>query len=541
MPETRHRTMPRPTQAQHPAPQGPPTPLARPTATQSRLLPLLACLLLLCLPGTLRAGELTHDLRQLIEDASIGNGRVGISVVDLHSGRSLASIDADSPYIPASNMKLLTTGAALAVLGPDFVFRTELRRDGHRLVIHGDGDPALADPIVLQASSPSMTVDDLLDVLTDAVKRAGIERISELIVDDRVFDRDFVHDGWPSDQLDRHYAAQVAGLNFHNNVLAFYPAPSPDGPGHPAVYTTQPEAPWFEIGVRARTVNSGSNSTWVMRHLTRNEFTLRGEIRMPSQIPIRVALHESPLFMGYLLADRLARADLPVGSSEPRPAAAVDAVRLANDEEHLDNDRTLAVITTPLSEVLRRCNADSQNLYAEALLKRVGHAVTREPGSWSNGASVLRMVLSERLSPEAAARTAISDGSGLSRGNGITPADMTAWLATLHDDDQLRPHFLDSLPQPGDGTLRRRFPGGHPDHIVYAKSGSIRGVRCLSGYITHKDTGRTLAFAVLVNDLSGAGNHNIGALRLHEAVVDHLDTWLDTNPAREGATAGARN
>lgn len=533
MPELRPRTKMRSARPHH-------TPRMGPTAPPCRLLPLLACLLLLCLPATLRA-ELTQDLRQLIEDASIGNGRVGISIVDLHTGRSLASIDADSPYIPASNMKLLTSGAALAVLGPDFVFRTELRRDGHRLVVLGDGDPALADPLVLNASHPSMTVDDLLDVLTDAVIRADIERISELVVDDRVFDRDFVHDGWPSDQLDRHYAAQVAGLNFHNNVLAFYPAPSPDGPGNPAVFTTQPEAPWFEIGVRARTVNSGSNSAWVMRHLTRNEFTLRGEIRMPSQVPVRVALHDSPLFMGHLLADRLARAELPVGTGEPDPAAAISAVRLAEEDENIANDRTLAVITTPINEILRRCNADSQNLYAEALIKRMGHAVTREPGSWSNGASVLRMVLSERLGPEAAARTAISDGSGLSRGNGITPNDMTAWLASFHNDETLRPHFLDSLPQPGQGTLRRRFPNGQPGHVVHAKSGSIRGVRCLSGYITHKDTGRTIAFAVLVNDLSGAGNHNIGALRLHEAVVDHLDSWLDANPAREGATAGARN
>src|SRR6185295_11686507 len=107
-----------------------------------------------------QVGSLDDDVSRVLTARKLGMARVGISVIDLETGAALANVNANDPFTPASNMKLLTSGAALLVLGPDFVFRTELIRDGDRLIIRGGGDPALADPIVLKEMEPKLTVSD---------------------------------------------------------------------------------------------------------------------------------------------------------------------------------------------------------------------------------------------------------------------------------------------------------------------------------------------------------------------------------------------
>lgn len=497
---------------------------------------LLAVFSTTMLPAIALAQPLDRRIKALIADAKLGvDARVGVSVTDVRTGERLIAIDADDSFIPASNQKLLTTGAALAVLRPEFAFRTELilSTDG-RLVIKGSGDPALADPEILRRAEPPLTVESLLTALAGAVTRIAPDGIGEIVVDDRVFDRQWSHPMWPAEQLHKHYACQVAGLNFHANVLSFFAAPG-RSPGSAARFTLEPDASWIrrEVIVRARTVGSGRNTPWVARHPTEDRFTLMGNVRLPSQVAARVALHESALLAGRLLADRLEAMDLQVGPTRGR----IDGVRLATPNEPLMQGQTIAVITTPIADVLERTNEDSVNLYAEALLKRLGHEVTGEPGSWDNGASIMRMVVSERLGPYAASGISISDGSGLSRGNSVTPAIMTDWLANLARDPELSQPFLDSMPTIGVGTLRNRFRTVDVESRVLAKSGTINGVRCLSGYLIDDASGRTLAFSILVNDLPLAGGAGVNALRLHERIVAAIDDTVFAS-SRETALGG---
>src|SRR5690606_35315477 len=118
------------------------------------------------------------------------------------------------------------------VLGPDFFFRTTFIHDGERFWVVGDGDPAFGDPALLElmsardetgATRQGMDVDELLALWVNAARAAGIERVDELVVDDRIFAREFVHPTWPVEQLNTRSFAEVAGLNFHTNVLHFRP------------------------------------------------------------------------------------------------------------------------------------------------------------------------------------------------------------------------------------------------------------------------------------------------------------------------------
>ncbi len=492
----------------------------------------LAVALAVAVPGAI-AQTLNEPIQRMIGGVKLGpEARVGVCVVDTRTGAVLASIRAGEGFTPASNQKLLSSGAAMFVLGPEFVFTTELVKDGDDLVVVGAGDPALADPDVLDKLEPRLTVDDLLGVLGDSVAKAGMKKVAHLIVDDRVFDRELIHPSWPVKQLGDWYCAEVSGLNFHTNVLSVFPRPSPDGPGKRPTFTAQPSAAWLTVENHAVTSAEGHNAISLVRISDDNQFRMSGEVRSAVQVAVETTVHDPALFFGQVLADRIERAGIPVGDG-PHAGAPNPAVSLIGAEAKVRRERVLARITTPLPDVLRRCNRDSHNLYAEALIKRIAHETTKEPGSWAGGAAVIRMLLAQKIDPEAASTTVIADGSGMSRDNSVSPRTLARWLAAISTESPaIADTFIDSLAKPGEGTLRERFQSPRPKNLVRGKSGYIKGVRSLSGYLTTPDGSRRVAYSILINGVredSGAA-----AKRLHEDIVLEVDRWLtrQNTPAR---------
>ncbi|MEO1584830.1 MAG: D-alanyl-D-alanine carboxypeptidase/D-alanyl-D-alanine-endopeptidase [Planctomycetota bacterium] len=454
------------------------------------------------------------DLRRAASQAQLGsNGVAGISVRDANSGAIIFESNADTPLAPASNQKLLTSAAAVMILGPDFTYTTEITptNDG-RVALIGSGDPGFGDPEILEELSPPLDPDSALDAFAAAAAER-IESASQLVVDDRVFDRELIHPDWPRDQLERWYCAPVQGVNIHANVIAFYPAPSRGAVSAP----TQPQARFIDITDRARVIDDGDNAVWIQRSQNDSEFTIRGSIRTRMQAPIEVSLHEPSLVAGKLIAERLDAAGLEVGDAEP-----ADAVRLVADDEALDlAAQPAARWVTPLDDILYRCNHDSMNLHAEALLKTIGRAVTGEQGSWTNGIAVLRMLLAEMLDPSAVAGTIIRDGSGLSRNNRIAAGTLAAWLVETRRDPDIARMYRETLPT-ADGKLSRRFRFAGLDNQVHAKTGTINHVRALSGFVTDPETGRAAAFSILCNGLT-TGQSVRAAYSLQAAIVEAID------------------
>lgn len=486
-----------------------------------------------------QAGSLSDDVRRVMNAKKFGEARIGVSIRDVTSGTELASYNSTEPLIPASNMKLLTSGAALLTLTPEFAFKTEVLRDGDRIIIRGGGDPALADPAILQAMNPKVTVEDVLAVMAKAVKQSQAKQpdatasIRELVVDDRIFDRQTVHPDWPIDQLNRGYCAEVSGLNFHANILLVYPKPNPEGAGAAPLYALQPQAPWVRITNRARTVGQGKNSVWLARDEKTDDLIMRGDVRVPTTGGIEVTIRNPAAFTGQLLASAIAQE----GVAFQLNASGDRVVRLADANEDFSLAKPIAAVTTPIAEVLGRCNKDSENLYAESLMKRAAYAVTKEQGSWANGAAVLRMVLSQHLGANESARTTIADGSGLSRGNAVAPATLTRWLKVMSDNPTTSDIFVDSLATIGEGTLKTRYQGLKLKNQLRAKSGYISGVRCLSGYLVHAESGRRVAFSVMVNNISG-DNGTQSAFDLNEEVIRMCDRWLTAKIESDKPRAG---
>ncbi|MEM0983876.1 MAG: D-alanyl-D-alanine carboxypeptidase/D-alanyl-D-alanine-endopeptidase [Planctomycetota bacterium] len=473
---------------------------------------------LLSAPALAQPGLLDTRVESIHSDfARLATATVAVRAIDVATGEVIADFDHQggptrigSGLIPASNQKLLTTGAALHLLPPDFHFTTRLLVNGGELIIEGSGDPAFGDPELLAVSDPPQTADGFLGWLADATRQAGLERPAGIVVDDSIFDNERIHPTWKRNQLNRGYSAEVAGLNFHTNVLVFRIRAT--GAGRAPSYEISPgvsRANWIEVSNRARSITSGRNTVWIARALNGARYTLSGDVRSAD---VDVTMFDAPMMTGRIIAQQFA------GDGSPPPP-----VRRVNPNETFESAEVAAIVRTPLDPIIERINTDSQNMYAEALMKRLGNALTGEPGSWSNGAAAVRMVIQSRLGPAHAAETRIADGSGYSRENRVHPDSLAAWLVDLGRDAEIGPRFMASLASAGEGTLGRRFRDGTLRGDVFAKSGTLNHVRCLSGYWT--GGGRTVAFVCLVNDLE-RGSAERDARLFHEKVVEAIDAEL---------------
>lgn len=497
---------------------------------------LLAAIITLTLAAPALGQSLSEALRARLEGAGLGQVNIGISVVDLDSGTTIVDLEAERARTPASNMKLLTSACALLTLGPDFAFRSEIQLSGDRLVIVGSGDPALGDPDLLKTLDPPMTADEMLDVIARSVADAGVTAISEVVVDDRIFVREGAHPAWPADQLHRWYCAEVGGVNFNTNVLDVYARPrrlQGGAPLEPEI-TVTPRMGWLQIDNRARTINDRERQSGIDTLRPEegvNRLMIIGQVRVPAG-PAHVSVYDPGLWFGQLLAERLEGAGVAVGPGD-RPARL--AARYAREREDLPADRRLVAITTPMEEILLRCNRDSQNLYAEALLKRMAFEVTQQPGSWASGTDVLRMTLVERLGSRLSSELRFSDGSGMSRANRVSPAALTAWLRLIDQEAQVRDDLRRSMAQPGSGTLRRRFRTEAPRNTMRAKTGLLDGVRALSGYIESEE-GPAVAFSILMDDIPAALDP--AARRVMDELALEIDAWVSRRAARAPALGG---
>lgn len=479
------------------------------------------------------------QLQQALAAGDLHETTFSVMVLDVDSGEELAAICADDPMIPASNMKLITTAAATNILGLDHVFETRLRlvrpRDwagvqnnanppgefgqekGHVLVVEGDGDPGFCDPVLL--SEHGWDTEKLVGVWAQAVLQAGVTQVQSLLVDDRVFDQNFVHPRWPADQLNQWYCAQVTGLNFNDNCLDVYLEPTT--PGQTPKTTILPAIPGLELITRA--VTGESNAFWVTRLPGTNKLTLWGSVKHRRTHAASVTMHDPPMVFGQVLAHRLAQAGITVRRIA-RPGL----------NHRLPQGRVLHTIQTTMPVVLRRCNKDSQNLFAEALLKRIGHEVTGSPGSWENGAAAVRFFLQEHLGANGAA-VSISDGSGLSPDNRVTARVLANLLRIIHRNPRTAQTFRETLAVGGaDGTLRKRFKRDLTGR-VFAKTGYIKGVSALSGYLlvssksspAAADTApyKTLAFSFLFNNIKPpVYTHKVK--QVQEDMLEIIDDWV---------------
>ena len=449
-------------------------------------------------------------------------------------GREIIAINADRPLLPASNMKLIATGAALHVLGPDFVFETRIRGVQDTFVVIGDGDPSLADPAFFSAlkyrdehgERQELDEEAILGFWADAIVAAAPPdgRVS-ILVDDSVFEARLWNDGtngrdgWnPNDRL-RAFSAEVAGLNFHRNTIHFRPTTSSST--RPNWNNMRPRLDsMLKTAKNDSEISRKEQTAWILRSPESDRLTFKGKVKPPKKgrpiAPLEVTVHDPAMQFLKLLADRVASKGITV-----------ERIGRTTNGRSTEGTDIGPVVRMPIGPIIEHCNETSQNLYAESLLKRSVHTLTGQPGSWAEADAAIEKIATSRLeqnAPELMEDIHIDDGSGLSRRNLVTTEFLTAWLDSFHDDPQLSEIFIESLARGGEeGTLKSRFSGLRGSSTrVDAKSGFMTGVSCLSGFVTAED-GRRWSFSIFCNGFKGS---SLPSKNLQEAIVmaiaDHI-------------------
>ncbi len=472
----------------------------------------LAALVSVALPALVRgAGVESLDARinALLASDLVKGASISLDVVEIGPSRSteLYAHNATLPLGPASNCKLLTTAAAFETYGPKATFKTYLYKIGDDLAIVGGGDPALGDAKLAQEAGTSITAP--FERWATALKQAGITHYRNLIVDDRVFDTQWIHPNWPAKDLMDWYSAPVGGLSFNVNCLDWLPTVSGKTVGVELI----PNTSYVQVDIQA--TRGAETRVSMVRPATSNHFEMRGTVAPGAGSgaagePFSVPIYDPGLWTGTILRDVLAAAGIS-GSG--------GVMRLGADE-HLGAGVLVASHETPLLAVIGRANKNSINMMAESLCKRLGHDATGKPGSWASGtAAVTAYVTHLGADPS---WLSLDDGSGLSSKNRVAAKAFTTVLAHVAQVPDGH-FFIESLAIPGeDGTLKKRFKGMGVSAAVHAKTGHITGVSTLSGYIEVSGTtgsDRLFAFSILCNKYQGNVNP------WQDQVCEAIYTW----------------
>ncbi len=415
----------------------------------------------------------------------------GVVVQSLDNGQVLYRRNAERLFLPASNLKLLTAAAALARLGPDFRWTTAVLARGTRT-----GDTLTGDLVVVGRGDPTFSTDamgDSSDVLrslrpfSDSLKARGIHVVRGRVAGDAsLFTGPPLGSGWAWDDLDADYSAPVGALQFNESVAWILATPGASA-GQPVSLVLQPPAAGLRVFATA--VTAPSDST--LARLAWNRAPFGDSVSVSGSLPAGHA----PVRLPVSVPDptRYFTAALTEALTEGGIAIRGESLAVAPPAETL-----FVWHSPPLSTVLPLFLKPSQNQIGETLLRTLG-AEAGGAGSVDSGRSVVRSVLTGFGVPPDA--YVLADGSGLSRYDFVAPSALAQVLAALYARPDF-PALYAALPVAGvDGTLATRLKGTAAAGNVHAKTGSLTGVRSLSGFVKDAD-GENLLFVMLVNNFT---------------------------------------
>lgn len=469
---------------------------------------------------------LRAELDALLDSPQLLKSRVSVEVADCESGRVVYGRDPDALMNPASNLKLLTSSAALDVLGPAFRFQTYFLHDGTfadgvlkgNLYLKGTGDPELV-------------YEDVWKIVKE-LQALGLHRIEgDIIADDGYLDTVRSIPGWTEDVLDgdtQAYNPPLGALSFNFNTVAVLVRPG-NKVGAPAQVSLETPTGYVRIVNEATTAKARARLTLNFRRELTPEGNIdhlgpsRETLVLDGKIPVSMrykryyrTITDPPRFSLTLLQEMLDKEGVKV----------TGAGRLGKTPEQAE---LLHVhYSSSLDMLMKYMNKLSSNFISEHLIKAMGAKVFGEPGTTEKGVMVVRDYLRRNKLPWDDAT--FVNGSGLSVETRVSAHHLVSLVCHVQQSYGARYDVLSSLPIAGiDGTMRNRMKGTPAFGRVRAKTGSVRGVFGFSG-VMETLSGRTLAFSFLVNDIAG----DVGAIKRTQ---DRWANLLVTGGSAAGAGA----
>ncbi|HET6401601.1 MAG TPA: D-alanyl-D-alanine carboxypeptidase/D-alanyl-D-alanine-endopeptidase [Candidatus Kapabacteria bacterium] len=450
--------------------------------------------------------RLRHDLDSLFSDTAFSNATFGVAIQSLKTGEYLYRRNDTKSLLPASNMKLFTTAEALALLGPEYRYKTELLTNGPikrhtlygNLIIRGVGDPTFSD-----WGSPFF--DTGLNIHREwpkLLRRIGVRRIlGSITIDNSFFTPERYAEGWQLDDAAYYYATPITALADNENqvALSIFPDSKVGKLATVGIY----RQPIYGI-LRNHAVTGDTSSPLTIdagRMLCSDTITIRGMIpQLHPEVTERVSID---------VPERYATDDFGSSLEYWGHIKQFNRHLRRHFYKKIRHPKILASYSSrPLRKIIHAMNKESDNFIAECLFRTVAKVIGGE-GSWTRGIAVMRKYLAT-LGIDTT-RLQFTDGSGLSRMDLVTADDIVTVLRAMASNPKLDSAFYNSLPIMGvDGTLENRLKGTPAQGNVQAKTGSMTGVRAVSGYLTTRD-GEQLAFSILANNYTVSGSE-IGKL-----------------------------
>ena len=472
-----------------------------------------------------RNPALDQQIARILAASDAQRGSWGIQVVELATGKLLYQRDADHLFIPASNMKMFTTAAALEKLGPDYIFHTTVESDAAPdaqgrvwdLYLVGRGDPNLGvRTFPYTYHGRQQPADKSLAELADQVKARGVrEVVGKLVADDSYFVWEPFAPNWAADDLDWGYGAPVSALAFNDNLLTLHVKPG-EKVGDEAVVRLEPVTDYYLLKNHVQTGAKGAEKNYFLeRQPGSMELDLWGQIPIDGGEDVdTVAIANPPQLMAEQFRAALRALGILVqGPIEVRHSTRLDAASPPNPAPPSSARVVLAEhVSPPLSEAIKVVNKESENLHAEMLLRTLGH-VQNNHGSLAGGLEALNAFAKQQVGI-LPGETYFSDGSGLSREDLVAPHAAVKLLLYMARSPHFQAYF-DSLPVSGiDGTLAHRLLTDDVKGKIHAKTGSVEHVNTLSGYMD-LPSGKRLVFSIMTNNhplANKAGQETLDAI-----------------------------
>mgnify|MGYP006153290853 FL=1 len=445
--------------------------------------------------------ELQADLSQMLDAYSWKDARWGVLVVSLDQSDTLFSESPDSALSPASNLKLLTTAAALRILGPDFRFQTYLLSDSNiandvlegDLVLYGTGDPGISDLFFQER-------EDVLELLADQLEEAGVRTVTgDLVADASHLQGPLRPYSWDPEDLNDHFAAPISALSFNENVVSFRVTPSDRSGPRPEVHTI-PESAGLDVHNLAITSPRGTRPHLsILREYPLDPIRIEGGIVLGAgdawrQMTVPSPPHFAASVFRNVLLERGIRILGNIRVVESPDKSVLTGITSPTHHERPRVHILAKHTSPPLSEYISVINKRSNNLFAELVFRTMGR--TQEGlGSPEASARAVSVALTEIGVPmESVVQL---DGSGLAAGNRTSASTFVSVLQRMAETETWN-HYWASLPQAGTRRELRRMYQTAAAGNLRAKTGTIEGVSALSGIVRSRDQER-LAFSILLN------------------------------------------
>ncbi len=484
-------------------------------------------------PGPLRPDQreaIQTEIAEILEASRLSDESIGLLAVDLQTGSVLYDHRSDQKMVPASNAKLVTSAAALDVLGPAHTFDTRVyaRPDDQRAEKQSDGESPQPETKSKNSERPLETAGDVFDgnlavrgggepflLFEDLVGWAATLRLrglrkvdGDLIIDDTAFPGDYLPPGFDTKQEDDSFRAPIGAFSVNFNAVTVTVRPADKVGAKPEVKVRPPNN-YVRVINRAQTYSgsqgfievtsdplesngdaesAGSDAAERSNSMAggpRTKLVIQGSLgRQSSPWISRVRIDHPPAFAGSVFREALKLTSIEVTGD----------IRLGTVAD--DESPVLSHESRPLAAILSAMNKWSNNFMAEQVLRALG--TTRDgPATWTQSRTVVESFLSKvGIPPD---HYTYLNGSGLYRGSEFKPADYVRLLAFMWNHETSH-EFISSLAVAGrSGTLRDRMTESAATGNVRAKTGTLAHVSALSGYL-RTQSGRPVAFSMLLND-----------------------------------------